>query len=178
MFYMETGETMLYKTAPLSIVDLPAAANHKGGARTFPPRFIFLHHTGGTDSRDWLTRTSVPPVSCHRLIWPAGTIFKLMSDADRSWTQGNGVMGVYGPHGNPDLNDVGLSIELENRGTGTDPYPDAQVYACALQVHEWWGLYGYLPVLAHYDVDPAKNDPRGFPWPLFYVSLRSMQKAS
>lgn len=156
----------MFKTPPLNIIDWPADADHKGDNRIWPPKYIYVHHTGGTDSRDWLSKTSRPVVSCHRLISKNGTIYKIVDDRDVAYTQGFGVLGARNQNV-MNLNRDGLSIELENVGNGRDPYPDIQVWSCALQVREWIGLYGWLPILSHKDVDPRKNDPTGFPWTTF-----------
>ena len=162
---------MLFKTSPLDIIDKQAEATHYGGFRTFPPRFIYLHGTGGVDSLEWLTSTSNPPVSCHRLILQDGRIYKLVDDLDTAWTQGGGVVGMHGPNRRVTCNTDGLSIELEHRQDGKEPYTLAQLGSCAAQVCEWQGLYGLIPVLGHYDVDRNKRDPLGFPWGLFWRIL-------
>ena len=163
---------MLFVTPPLPIVDHPADANHHGGTRVMRDMFIVLHHTGGTDSLDYLSTTSPPsnPVSCHRLIAKDGTNYKIVPDYLNAWTQGGGILGgmiqwakdVWKSH-KWNANHNGLSIEIENRGNGKDPYPDEQVRMVAMQIVEWWGLYGFIPILYHGHIDARKNDPRGFP---------------
>lgn len=167
---------MIFSTAPLPIFDVPADKAHHGGTY-LKPKFIFLHHTGGSDSRKWLSVTSAPAVSCNRLISKHGVIFKIVPDNEQAWCQGFGVMGPYAPGSYtvhlPDgdmsakaaanLNQVGLSIEIENMGDGKDPYPMLQLGAVADQIVEWWGRYGFIAILDHRDVDTRKNDPRNFP---------------
>lgn len=165
---------MYYRTNALDIIDKPADDKHCGGIRTYPPRFIYLHATGGTDSLAWLTRTSSPPVSCHRLIAKDGRIFKLVADNVKAYTQGYGVMGWHTPLTSLTCNTDGLSIEMENLDNGKDPYPRVQIRSVALQIDEWWGMYGYLPILAHSDVDTAKKDPQGFTWNILYEELRAL----
>lgn len=166
-----------FQTPELSIVDAPAAKTH----RTVPLhkrqiRFIYLHATARAapgNSALWLSTSSKPPVSCHRLIDRDGTIYKIVPDEWIAYTQGNGVMGVRSrEHRN--LNTDGLSIELENENrirAPYDPYPSLQLRSLTLQVIEWWGLYGILPVLYHSDVDAAKHDPSGFPRDIFHGML-------
>jgi N-acetyl-anhydromuramyl-L-alanine amidase AmpD len=165
----------LFDTPPLVIVDRPAAGTHytkgRGGAL---PRYIVMHHTGGTNSLEWLTRTSPNRVSAHRLIAKDGTIYKLVDDSDVSNAAGFAVVGPVDPDTNdpagvpPNFNYDSLNIELENLGTGRDPYPMAQMVSAARQVLEWWGKFGYLAVVGHGWVDARKNDPLGFDWPLLY----------
>lgn len=159
---------MLFPTAPLQVTTIVPAPTHymkrRGG---FLPLAIILHHTGGTDSRAWLSRTSSPPVSTHRLIDKAGTIYKIVPDEDTAYTAGYGIIGPVDPDARDpggvarNLNYVSLNIELENAGTGRDPYPAVQLQSCALQIAEWWGKYGLLPILYHSHVDGNKDDPRG-----------------
>lgn len=158
-------------TAPLVIKDLPAHATHYTRGRKSPMGFIVLHHTGGVDSRDWLTHTSSPPVSCNRLITKDGTVYKIVRDEDTAWAQGFSTVGPYQKNGPYTMNDVGLSIELENLGNGKDSYPESQIMSTVLQCAEWWGMYGLLPIVGHGQIDSRKVDPRGFPWSRFYRSM-------
>lgn len=155
-----------FATPPLTIVDLPADANHKGGTRR-GFRWIFLHATGGVDSRAWLSTTSSPPVSCHRLIAKDGTIYKIVPDLEVAWTQGPADLGPI-PENGQNANEWSLSIELENLNTGRDPYPYAQIKSCVDQVVEWKAVYGDLAVVAHAWCQSNKTDPRGFPWGQFF----------
>lgn len=155
----------IFATPPLAIVDYPADKNHKGGP-LINPRLIVLHATAGTNSREWLAKTSSGErlASIHRLISKDGTIYKIVPDDLIAFHVGFSMLG-----NDTNLNDNALGIELENLNSGTDPYPLAQLQSCAKQIVEWWGAYGYLPLLAHAQVDTrGKTDPRGFDWPLFY----------
>lgn len=155
----------IFLTEPLPIVDLPADTNHYGGTR-FSYEFIFLHDTEGADSRAWLSTAPGSQVSCHRLIARDGTIYKIVPDEQVAWTQGRGYMGGLGY--NYTLNERSLSIEFENLGTRkAEAYPVAQLTAGARQVVEWWGLYGFLPIMYHAMVDPNRRDPWAFPRNLF-----------
>lgn len=165
----------IFTTPALPIVDLPAASTHYTKGRAgFIPRFIVIHHTGGVDSRAWLTHTSPNRVSAHRLIDKPGTIYKLVNDEDVSNAAGFAIVGPLDPDTSdpagvdPNFNYASLNIELENAGTGSDPYPLAQMTAAAKQVVEWIGKFGYLAIVGHSWVDARKNDPRGFDWPLLY----------
>ncbi len=152
---------MLFSTPPLHIIDHPADAAHKGSNR-LGYELVVLHHTGGSNSLDWLSTTSAPkPVSCHRLIARDGTIYKIVPDHEVAFTQGPAVIGPTPANGR-DANEIGLSIEFENLGNGQD-WPEAQLRAGAAQVVEWWGAYGWIPVLYHKQVQSDKSDPYGFP---------------
>lgn len=168
---------MLFSTPPLQITDVPADRLHKGGRR-LGPAYIFLHHTGGTDSAAWLSTTSPNgnPVSCHRLIARDGRILKIVPDHEVAYTQGPARIGPL-PVRNAQgviiesANNWGLSIELENLGNGQD-YPEAQLWSAARQVVEWWGAYGWLPVLHHRQVQADKKDPFDFPRQRFDELIR------
>jgi N-acetyl-anhydromuramyl-L-alanine amidase AmpD len=163
---------MLFPTPPLTIIDHPADSHHCGGLRINPPKYIYLHASGGTNSLRWLSTDSPPtnPVSCHRLISKQGTIYKIVPDNINAWTQGYGIIGGRNAHAQ-NLNIDGLSIELENLDNFKDNYPPEQIRSCAMQVVEWWGAYGFLPILSHAAVDPRKHDPAGFPWASFHAEI-------
>lgn len=158
-----------YITPPLRITDKPADAQHKGGVR-FGYRCIVVHATGGTDSTAWLSTTSNPPVSIHRLIKKDGKIIKIVPDNEVAWHAGPATVGRL-PRGNETINVWSLGVELENLNNGRDIFPEPQVDALALQVREWWGLYGAIPITSHQAIQSNKSDPSGFPWPLFYSLL-------
>ena len=150
---------MLFNTSPLNIIDYPADSNHYARNRA-GYRFIFIHHTAGTRSEDWLSKTSSGERLCsvHRLIKRDGRIFKIVPDEYVAFTQGYGHMD--GIHIN--LNMISLSIELEH----IDPqdYPTPQLLSCARQIVEWQGAYGFMDKLYHSDVDARKPDcPHYFP---------------
>ena len=166
---------MLFATPPLEIVNSPAAPTHfTKGRGGFVPRFIVLHHTAGTNSLAWLTSTSPNRVSAHRLITRGGTIHKIVADEDTSNAAGYAIVGPVDPDTNDptgvprNFNQDSLNIELENLGTGREPYPMDQMVSCAKQCVEWIGKYGYLAIVGHGWVDSRKNDPLGFDWPLLY----------
>lgn len=174
---------MLFTTAPLQITDFHADPQHIGGRRR-GYRWIVLHHTGGTDSKLWLSRTSPldKPVSVQRLITKRGENIKIAGDDEVAWTQGPARIGAlprYNPQGVllESVNDWALAIEFENLGDGRDPYPAAQLDMGAAQCVEWWGAYGLIPIVAHAWIQADKNDPLGFPWDDFYHRLWARLKA-
>jgi N-acetylmuramoyl-L-alanine amidase len=150
-----------FVTPPLAIIDLPADARHATYRRT-PKELIVLHATAGTDSRRWLSTDPNSSVSAHRLIAKDGTIYKIVPDEFVAHHVGRSRLGALPQY--QGLNEEALGIELENLNTGTDPYPLPQLHACVRQVVEWWGAYGFLPLLYHRQIDTlGKTDPRGFP---------------
>lgn len=159
-----------FTTPPLSIVDRRADELHLGAIRRVSDiTMIVLHATvGGLESSlDWLTVNKNSQVSVHRLIHSDGTIYKIAPDNRVCNHVGFSKMGRT-----MNLNPMSLGIELVNRNDGIDAYDPLQVESCALQVREWWGLYGALPILTHAAVDTkGKTDPRAFPMGLFYTRL-------
>lgn len=156
-------------TPPLSIKDVPADDAHKGGIRR-GYRAIVIHATGGTNSAAWLSTTSDPPVSIHRLITKRGQIIKIVPDDEVAWHAGPAKVGRL-PTPTETINNWSLGIELENLNDGRDIYPLPQIESCVLQVREWWGLYGPIPFVSHSAIQTNKHDPLGFPWPEFYRRL-------
>jgi hypothetical protein len=61
------------------------------------------------------------------------------------------------------MNEVSLSIELEHHHLTRKGYPTDLLEKTALQITEWWGLYGLLPVVYHSQIQSNKHDPAEFP---------------
>lgn len=158
-----------FATAPLNIIDRPANASHTAGRRTAADIwYIVLHSTVGSlqSSLDWLTTNPNSNVSIHRLIDQNGDIYKVCDDLVIANHVG------YSRIGNKTPNPNALGIEFVNRNTGSDPYEASQIESGVLQIREWYGLYGALPILTHAQIDTkGKTDPAGFPWSLFYRRL-------
>lgn len=145
-----------FSLTPPPVITLPADSAHMGGVSWLGARAIVLHHTAGTDSRAWLSTTSQPPVSVHVLIAKDGTITRIVPDGTVAYHVGRSRLGANSP------NQHCYGIELENLGTGRDPYPDAQIAACGWQIAQWWLAHGVLPILTHALIDTTgKTDPRG-----------------
>lgn len=162
---------MYFTTPPLAIKDLPAADSHLTPG-ILVPKLIILHATAGTDSREWLTTHPRSVASIQRLIMKDGLIYKIAENRQICHHVGFSQVGRR-----RNLNPIALGIELENLNDGRDPYPTLQVDAAAAQVVEWWGVYGFLPLLPHSMVDApetgtwTKTDPRSFPLQLFNERL-------
>lgn len=147
---------------PPTVITHPADAAHFGGPWD-GARAIVLHHTGGTNSLDWLSTTPGSQVSVHALIDKRGVIYRLVPDGKNAWHVGRSALGNYArsaPAGS--CNEICLGIELENKGTGRDPYPPEQIDACGWQIAQWWNQWGDLPILTHKLIDTTgKTDPAG-----------------
>jgi len=160
-----------FVTPALQIIDRPADARHTAGSRLASDIwYIVLHATvGGLESSlNWLTVNPNSTVSIHRLIDddPQGTIYKVCDDL----TIANHV--GYSRIGNKTPNPNALGIEFVNRNDGVDVYGPAQIESGVLQVREWYGIYGVLPILTHAQIDTkGKTDPKAFPMELFYKRL-------
>lgn len=151
-----------FATPPIPVVDVPADSQHQAGPG-LKQKLIVLHSTVGTDSRKWLSTDPASNVSVHRLIAKSGTVYKLVPDENIAQHVG------FSREGNDlNLNDLALGIELENLNNGVDPYPDIQLRMCCAQICEWWGKFGFLPVVPHSLIDTAgKTDPAGLNWTRF-----------
>lgn len=158
-----------FQTPPLSIIDKPADARHTAGPRTAADIWLIVLHAtvGGLQSSlSWLTTNPNSNVSTHRLIDQDGTIYKICDDLVIANHVG------YSRMGNKSPNPGALGIEFVNSNSGHEPYEAAQIESGVLQIREWWGLYGALPILTHAAIDTkGKTDPAGFPWQQFYRRL-------
>lgn len=152
----------MYPTPP-TIIDHPADANHYStvwdGARC-----IVIHATAGTNSLDWLSTTSKPPVSIQVLAPKDGTLIRIVKDRWQAFHVGRSNIGNHtiaaGDQGS--ASEIAYGIEFENRNNGEDPYPIEQIDAGAYQIALWWRQDGFLPLLTHALVDTqGKTDPRG-----------------
>lgn len=154
---------MLFKTPPLDIIDCAADMHHHGGERKDAPQFIVLHHTGGWPALNWLTTSAGSNVSSHRYIEPNKPIYKLVSDNNVAYTQGYADVGPWSDSKSLNFNQVCLSIEgCFNPDIEKDWYIDV-VWKMACQTVSWWGEYGFLPVVYHWQIDDRKDDPVRFP---------------
>jgi N-acetylmuramoyl-L-alanine amidase len=137
-----------------------ADSDHYTKGRTHIIDTLVLHATAGTDSLNWLTRTSNPPVSAHILVTKSGKIIRIVKDEDTAWHAGYGQLQIGGgPKVN--VNARSLGLELENLNDGIDTYPEAQLESVAEVVAQWALAYGWLYVVRHSDIDSRKSDPRG-----------------
>lgn len=161
-----------FATPSLHIIDLPADAAHSGPERPVSSiKGIVVHSTEGYNSGPWLSSTSNPPVSIHRLLGRSpGQHVKILPDTRVAWHAGSGKWGNY------DINLVTLGVELE-RG-GPQGYTEWQMSELASLIMEWWSLYGAIPIMGHGQLDPwRRSDPVRFDWPnLWQRIFRPLQK--
>ena len=96
------------------------------------PFGIILHHTGGRFESDLATLTKKGTgVSSNDFIDKQGRIFELCELPKRAWHAGEASL-----HGITDWNTHGWGIEIENLGTGSDPYPQRQIDAVVWRCRE------------------------------------------
>lgn len=147
---------------PPRVIPYYADSAHRGGPWD-KPRCIVLHHTGGTNSLQWLSRTPNSGVSIHVLAPKDGTLYRIVPDGVQAWHVGRSAVGNYGRSGSAGSpNECCLGIEIENMGNGRDPYPQVQLSAVGWQICQWWNAYGDLPVITHELIDTTgKVDPYG-----------------
>lgn len=141
--------------------------NHgvRKGGRT--PDSILLHYTGLPTAEAALQQLCNPvtEVSSHYLVWENGRLTQLVEESRRAWHAGRGVW-----HGEHDMNDVSIGIEIANPGHrgGSPSYPSAQIKAVIALCQDIIARWHIVPhrVLAHSDVSPdRKIDPgEHFPW--------------
>lgn len=110
-------------------------------------------------------------VSVHYYIDKRGRVTQMVDDADTAWHAGLSKWTVDGkPVAGDSCNPISVGIELENRNTGRDPYPDAQ-YAATLELTRDLVKRHNIPrsqLVRHLDISPGrKTDPAAFPWARF-----------
>jgi N-acetyl-anhydromuramyl-L-alanine amidase AmpD len=140
-------------------------------------RMIVMHATAGKAPGDynWLRQggSDTNPVSIHYYIDKAGNVSQMVEDKDIAWQAGRSSWVVDGRVVNG-CNPVSIGIELENRNTGRDPYPQAQYDAALELVRELVARYN-IPrrqLVRHLDIAPRrKTDPAGFPWERFVAQV-------
>jgi N-acetyl-anhydromuramyl-L-alanine amidase AmpD len=108
------------------------SANFSKHTKMSAPFGIVLHHTGGRFESDLAILTKPgTEVSANDLIDKQGRIFELCELPKRAWHAGEANL-----HGITDWNAHGWGIEIENLGTGSDPYPTQQIEAIVWRCRE------------------------------------------
>lgn len=136
---------------------------------------LVLHATADSNVKSSLNWLSSPAsqVSAHYVIDKIGAIWQLVPDAAAAWHAGKSAwLGLA----SDDIQAVSIGIELENRNTGRDPYPEQQVAALTWLARGLIDTYRIAPdmVVRHLDIaipKGRKTDPRGFPWDLWKAQL-------
>lgn len=164
-----------FKCDPPSAVEHLADAQHYDKGRVIPVQLICLHDTVGTDSLDLLSRQPGSKKSAHRLIKRDGTNYILVNREDTAWTNGPSQW-FTAPGTRAHQLSAYLTIEMEHLHSQDPSWPAAQVHAAALTCTYWWSIYGFIPIVSHWNVQANKQDPQGFPWPVFYGFMRDRLK--
>lgn len=149
--------------------------------RTDSIKYIVLHNTVGSDSRNWLA-ISAPDASIHYLIMRDGTIYDSVPEEKRAWHAGKGKM----PGGETDPNSCSIGIEFENTSNGkgvVQDYPEAQMRAGAWLVHDIMERRKIAGdnVVDHKAIAKPKGrklDPVGFDHDLFWQYVHEQQRMS
>ncbi|WP_405924845.1 N-acetylmuramoyl-L-alanine amidase [Streptomyces sp. NBC_00035] len=143
------------------------------GKKFGPVVGVLIHHTAGHDDKElcFKGRSDLPGPLCHA--WLGKTDGLWLLSAGRANHAGsvdldvvNALRNERSPlpvdnQANADGNDVLYGLEIENRGNGKDPYPDAQyrkavLWAAALcRAHGW----SEKSIAGHKEVQPGKVDP-------------------
>jgi N-acetyl-anhydromuramyl-L-alanine amidase AmpD len=120
--------------------------------------WIVVHRTHGRDSRAWLSTTSDPPVSIHKLGRHDG-VYSIVEPAHTAYHAGVCLPGYE------HANQRSLGYEIE--GLAADPYTDQDYNQAAHAVAGWMYSYklGWERVVRHADIAAPpgrRTDPDGF----------------
>lgn len=127
--------------------------------------WIVIHSTQGRDSRAWLSTTSDPPVSIHKLGRHDG-IYSIVAPAHTAWHCGLTIPGYE--HANE--RSLGYEIESPNtEGKCQTPYTDQDYNQAAHAVAGWMYSYklGWERVVRHAAIAAPpgrRTDPDGLDW--------------
>lgn len=156
-----------------------SSPNHssRGGADI---SMIVLHATVGSydSALGWLCNY-VSKASTHYLIRKDGHIARLVYDNRAAWHAGRATWHGMAAEA---IMRGSLGIELENRNTGKDTYPFAQLDTARQLCKYLIARYAIerANVVRHLDIakpNGRKTDPAGFPWTAFVKSLYALPGA-
>jgi len=124
---------------------------------------IIIHDTASKTAEsalDWLTKPE-SKVSCHYLVARNGQVYRLVPEDLKAWHAGESSL-----HGENDVNDFSIGIELEDMDN--DPYPDKQMEELGLLCGHLCRMYK-IPlnrVVGHQHIAPGRKVDPGpdFPW--------------
>lgn len=126
------AETRDTKARGFAVITKIRSANYSRGTSMSPPYGIVLHHTGGRFESDLAILTKAGTgVSANDFVDKQGRVFELCEHPKRAWHAGEAKL-----HGITDWNAHGWGIEIENLGTGSDPYPARQIDAVVWRCRE------------------------------------------
>lgn len=142
---------------------------------------LVLHATVGSaeSSLNWLTIPS-SLVSVHYLIDKIGHIYQLVPNDQAAWHAGKA---AWKNLDSDAIQDSSIGVELENRNSGRDPYPDDQLEALTWLAGGLVDQYQIEPamVVRHLDIaipKGRKTDPAGFPWDAWKRALYAPRPAA
>jgi N-acetylmuramoyl-L-alanine amidase len=146
------------------------------GPRGAPIRAICLHANAGdladgiADDLAWL-QNPASQVSYHVVVGPDGALYRVVPDEFAAWASGFSIVGPFSK-ATVNFNRVSLNIAAHHPNDGKTPYPTAQVQAMAAVCATWLQRYPTIEaIVTHALVDVRKNDPRNFPWLVFWTAL-------
>jgi N-acetyl-anhydromuramyl-L-alanine amidase AmpD len=155
----------------LAINDCGAGTAYESSGRgVMSVKALILHATAGSASFDHRIFMGLEPgyqVSIHYYILKNGEIRQYVREQNTAWHTGDSSF-----HGINDfaLNQSTIGVELENRNTGRDPYPEAQIDSAIELFVDLTTRHniGRAWLARHRDISPGrKTDPAGFPWAEF-----------
>lgn len=156
-------------TIPIDTSHTSPNHSSRHGARI---SLLVLHATVGSyaSSLAWLCSPE-SRVSTHYLIAKTGHTAQLVPDRLAAWHAGRSAW-----HGQTNINECSIGVELENANDGHDPYPPAQLAAAHQLCQSLIARYNIErgDVVRHLDIaipHGRKSDPAGLPWPAFADSL-------
>ena len=133
-------------------------------AGRFPGDFNWLRQGGGRNRAG-----KDVPVSIHYYIDKKGKVSQMVDDVNVAWHAGVSEWKIDGRL-RRFCNAFSIGIELENRNSGSDPYPQPQYEATLSLTRELVQRYKIKRgnLVRHLDISPGrKTDPAGFPWAKF-----------
>lgn len=137
----------------MKITDLPSLFF---GQRRAAIRYIVVHTSEGTDSRDWLTRTG--GVSAHYLV-RRQDVYRLVGEDWTAWHAGEIVGTPTTPlwgGGNPNEESIGIEME----GYAAQPVRSDTLHSTAELIREIRSRRGPLPLVNHSELSPgSRTDP-------------------
>lgn len=121
---------------------------------------VVLHATAGGTIDGAKAALRDRELSYHYVIGKDGRIEKLVPTGKVAFHAGQS----EGPEG-PGVNEYSIGVSMVNRNNGSDPYPEAQVRACAALIARLCEAIPDLQwVTTHKQISfPRKDDPRRFP---------------
>lgn len=169
-----TGGSKHYPVVDIRNSTSPSVVGH----RRISPVGACIHHTDGTNSRDWLTGGSAKagtPASADILIASDGKRFAITRSDQYAFGVGSTSSHLKQLFAAGNSNEYLLSVEIEYRSIEAPTF--AQVDSCAEQIVNWafeWGWRWPFVIYGHYGIAAPigrKSDPYNFDWGSFMGRL-------